>query len=315
MYRKLSACLEKEQRCWNNMIEITGIRLKNPTILAAGIMGTTGASLARMAREGAGAVVTKSIGPEAKKGHSNPSMIDLGYGFLNAMGLPNPSYMEFSEEIKIARTGGAPVIASIFGGNAKEFATVAQGLADARPDAFELNVSCPHAQGYGASIGCDACAVEEITAAVCDTTDLPVWVKLTPNVTDIVSIGKAACRGGADAIVAINTLRGMAIDIHSGYPILGNRFGGLSGQAVKPVAIKCVYDLYAALDVPIIGVGGISTWEDAVEMMMAGACAVQIGSALHGGTDVFNNIASGIENFVSGYGNVDEIIGLAHRRG
>ncbi|MDW7733432.1 MAG: dihydroorotate dehydrogenase [Methanolobus sp.] len=298
------------------MIEITGLRLRCPTILAAGIMGTTGASLVRVAKEGAGAVVTKSIGPEPKEGHKNPSMVNLGYGFLNAMGLPNPSYPDFSGELSIAKKeAGVPVIASIFGGNAEEFATVARGLADAGPDAFELNVSCPHAQGYGASIGCDACAVEEITAAVNDVTDLPVWVKLTPNVTDIVNIGEAAQRGGADAIVAINTVRGMAIDINSGYPVLGNRFGGLSGQAVKPVAIKCVYDLYAALDIPIIGVGGISSWEDAVEMMMAGASAVQIGSAVCDGVDVFRNVADGIDSFLLEKGwSTEEITGLAHRR-
>ncbi|WP_406656800.1 dihydroorotate dehydrogenase [Methanolobus sp. ZRKC2] len=298
------------------MIEITGIRLRNPTILAAGIMGTTGASLARVGKEGAGAVVTKSIGPQPKEGHKNPSMVDLGCGFLNAMGLPNPSYPDFSGELAIAKQGaGVPVIASIFGGNAEEFAMVAEGLADSKPDAFELNVSCPHAQGYGASIGCDACAVEEVTAAVCDVTDLPVWVKLTPNVTDIVSIGEAAQRGGADAIVAINTVRGMAIDIHSGYPVLGNRFGGLSGKAVNPVAIKCVYDLYAALDVPIVGVGGVSNWEDAVEMMMAGASAVQIGSAVYDGVDVFRNVADGIDSFLLEKGwSVEDITGLAHRR-
>jgi dihydroorotate dehydrogenase (NAD+) catalytic subunit len=244
-------------------------------------------------------------------------MVNLGYGFLNAMGLPNPSYPDFSGELEIAkRESEVPVIASIFGGNAEEFAIVADGLVDAGPDAFELNVSCPHAQGYGASIGCDACAVEEITAAVCDITELPVWVKLTPNVTDIVSIGKAAQRGGADAVVAINTVRGMAIDIHSGYPVLGNRFGGLSGRAIKPVAIKCVYDLYAALDIPVIGVGGISTWEDAVEMMMAGASAVQIGSAVYDGPEIFQAVADGIESFMlsRGYKDTSDIVGLAHRR-
>ncbi|TGC10589.1 dihydroorotate dehydrogenase [Methanolobus halotolerans] len=298
------------------MIEITGLRLRNPAMLAAGIMGTTGASLIRVAKEGAGAVVTKSIGPHPKEGHKNPGMINLGYGFLNAMGLPNPSYPDFSYELAVAKKdAGVPVIASIFGGNAEEFTTVAEGLADAEPDAFELNVSCPHAQGYGASIGCDACAVEGITAAVSDMTDLPVWVKLTPNVTDIVSIGEAAQRGGADAIVAINTVRGMVIDIHSGYPVLGNVFGGLSGEAVKPVAIKCVYDLHSALEIPIIGVGGISGWEDAVEMMMAGASAVQIGSAVYDGMDVFRNVADGIESFMLQKGwSPGDIVGLAHRR-
>lgn len=299
------------------MITITGIKLSNPTILAAGVMGTTGASLTRIANTGAGAVVTKSIGPEPKEGHKNPSMIDLGYGFLNAMGLPNPSYPDFSNELASARQNtDVPIIASIFGGNAAEFIQVAEGLMDSKPHAFELNVSCPHAQGYGAAIGGDACAVEEITAAVCDAVDIPVWVKLTPNVTDIVPIGEAAQRGGADAIVAINTVKGMAIDIHSGYPVLGNRFGGLSGKAVKPIALKCVYDLYAALDIPIIGVGGVSTWEDAVEMMMAGASAVQIGSAVYDDINVFSSIANGISAFVDekGYRSSSDFIGLAHRR-
>ncbi|NYT18935.1 MAG: dihydroorotate dehydrogenase [Methanosarcinales archaeon] len=297
------------------MVKITGIDFRNPTILASGIMGTTGASLVRMANSGAGAVVTKSIGPEPKTGHPNPSMVKLDCGFLNAMGLPNPSYEDFDNEIKIAKEGtDVPVIASIFGGNAEEFVRVAEGLAGSAPDAFELNVSCPHAEGYGATIGTDSCMVEAITAAVCDAVDAPVWVKLTPNVTDIKAIGKAAENGGAAAVVAINTLRGMAIDINSGYPILGNRFGGLSGPAVKPVAIKCVYDLYDALDIPVIGVGGVSTWEDAVEMIMAGASAVQIGSAVHEGVEVFANIATGIEQFLqdNGYSGVEDITGLAH---
>ena len=299
------------------MINITGIELKNPTILAAGIMGTTGASLVRVAKEGAGAVITKSIGPEPKEGHKNPSMIDLGYGFLNAMGLPNPSYPDFKNELAIAKKDAdIPIIASIFGGTEEEFVNVAKGLIDSKPDAFELNVSCPHALGYGASVGSNPDAVESITKAVCDAVDVPVWVKLTPNVTDIVTIGEAAQRGGADAVVAINTVKGMAIDINSGYPVLGNRFGGLSGHAVKPVALKCVYDLYTALDIPIIGVGGIYTWEDAIEMMMAGASAVQIGSAVHEGLNVFNSIARGIEEFVSKreYSDITDIIGIAHER-
>jgi dihydroorotate dehydrogenase (NAD+) catalytic subunit len=299
------------------MIKITGIELENPTILAAGIMGTTGASLARVGKEGAGAVVTKSIGPEPKEGHKNPSMIDLGYGFLNAMGLPNPSYPDFKNELAIAKKeSGTPVIASIFGGTEEEFVEVAQGLLESEPDAFELNVSCPHALGYGASVGSNPDAVESITTAVKDAVDIPVWVKLTPNVTDIVTIGDAAQRGGADAVVAINTVKGMAIDIESGYPILGNRFGGLSGKAVKPVAVKCVYDLYTALDIPVIGVGGVYTWQDAVEMMMAGATAVQVGSAVHEGLEVFSSIAAGIEKFVAEkeYKDITDVIGLAHER-
>ena len=298
------------------MYTLTGLELKNPTILAAGILGTTGASLCRVAREGgAGAVVTKSIGPTPKTGHPNPSMIKLDCGFLNAMGLPNPSYPGFLQELEIAKKdSGVPIIASIFGGTAAEFTEVAEGLLPGNPDAFELNVSCPHAEGYGAAIGSNPCLVEAITAAVKDVVNVPVWVKLTPNVSDITSIGTAAESGGADAVVAINTLKGMAIDIESGYPVLGNRSGGLSGKAVKPVAVKCVYDLYTALEIPIIGVGGVSSWQDAVEMMMAGASAVQVGSAVYDRLDIFLEISTGIEAFLQkkGNSNVKSLIGLSH---
>ncbi len=298
------------------MYTLTGLELKNPTILAAGILGTTGASLCRVAREGgAGAVVTKSIGPMPKTGHPNPSMVRLDCGFLNAMGLPNPSYPGFLQELEIAKKdSGVPVIASIFGGTAAEFTEVAEGLLPGNPDAFELNVSCPHAEGYGAAVGSNPCLVEAITAAVKDVVNVPVWVKLTPNVSDITCIGTAAESGGADAVVAINTLKGMAIDIESGYPVLGNRSGGLSGKAVKPVAVKCVYDLYTALEIPIIGVGGVSSWQDAVEIMMAGASAVQVGSAVYDRLDIFSEISTGIEAFLQrkGYSDVKRLIGLSH---
>jgi dihydroorotate dehydrogenase (NAD+) catalytic subunit len=298
------------------MYTVTGLKLKNPTILAAGVLGTTGASLCRVAREGgAGAVVTKSIGPVPKTGHPNPSMIKLDCGFLNAMGLPNPSYSSFLQELEIAKEdSGVPVIASIFGGTPEEFAEVAESLLSGKPDAFELNVSCPHAEGYGAAVGSNPCLVEAVTAAVKDVSNIPVWVKLTPNVSDITSIGSAAESGGADAVIAINTIKGMAIDIESGYPILGNRSGGLSGKTVKPVAVKCVYDLYTALEIPVIGVGGVTCWQDAVEMMMAGASAVQIGSAVYDRVDIFSEISKGIETFLQrkGYSDVNKIIGLSH---
>ncbi len=294
-------------------IELTGLALENPTILAAGVLGTTGSSLKRMANSGAAAVVTKSIGIEPKVGHPNPTMFKLECGFLNAMGLPNPAYKEFRGELDIAKEGGVPVIASVFGAHPDEFSEIIAGLDGA--DAYELNVSCPHAIGYGAVVGTDPVLVEEITRAAKRAASVPVWVKLTPNVTDIVEIGEAARKGGADAVVAVNTVRGMAIDIHSGYPILGNRFGGLSGAAIRPVAVKCVYDLYQALDIPVIGVGGISKWQDAVEMMMAGARAVQIGSAVYDSINVFDDVTAGLARYLASHSMVlDDIIGLAHRK-
>jgi dihydroorotate dehydrogenase (NAD+) catalytic subunit len=298
------------------MYQAAGIKLKNPTLLAAGVLGTTGASMTRVIQNGAGGVVSKSIGPIPVYGHANPSMIVLEHGYLNAMGLPNPSYTEFLQEIDfVKKKTDAPVIASIFGGDCNDFVTVAKGLVDAKPDAFELNLSCPHAKGYGADIGSQPGHVEEITAAVKDAVSVPVWVKLTPNVSNIKDIGKAAQAGGADAVVAINTIRAMAIDIHCGYPILGNRSGGLSGPAVKPVAVKCVYDLYEALDIPIIGVGGISKWEDMIEMMMAGASAVQIGSAVYEKETIFKDVWSGAEKFMADNKySFSELIGIAHTK-
>jgi dihydroorotate dehydrogenase (NAD+) catalytic subunit len=291
-------------------LSLTGLDIKNPLMLAAGIMGTTGGSLKRAADAGAGAVVTKSIGIEPKCGHINPSMVEVDCGYLNAMGLPNPSYKNFQNEIDIAKESGAPVIASIFGANADEFSEIASVL---QADAFELNVSCPHACGYGAQVGSDPALVEDITKAVKNVTGAPVWVKLTPNVTDIKSTGLAAQRGGADAVVAINTVRAMAIDIESGYPILGNRFGGLSGKAIKPVAIKCVYDLCEVLEIPVIGVGGILDWRDAIEFIMAGARAVQIGSAVGNNINIFREISSCMEEFLEEKEwTMDDIYGMAH---
>ncbi|HIH45180.1 MAG TPA: dihydroorotate dehydrogenase [Candidatus Methanoperedenaceae archaeon] len=292
-------------------IELTGLHLGNPVLLAAGILGSTGASLKRAAASGAGAVVTKSIGTVPKPGHPNPTMAETACGFLNALGLPNPSYREFADELRVAKEGGVPVIASIFGADAREFREVAEGLAGA--DAYELNLSCPHAEGYGAMVGTDPGLVEELTAAVKDCTRAPVWAKLTPNVTNITGIGLAAQRGGADAVVAINTVRGMAIDIESGYPVLGNKFGGLSGPSIKPIAIKAVYDLYEALDIPVIGVGGISSWQDAVEMIMAGAASVQIGTAAGRDPEIFRKVASGIISYLdSNRWELSDIRGLAH---
>ncbi|MCR3883468.1 dihydroorotate dehydrogenase [Methanotrichaceae archaeon M04Ac] len=292
---------------------VGAIRMDSPVMLAAGILGTTGASLRRAALSGAGAVVTKSVGVAEREGHRGPVVVQVEGGLLNAMGLPNPSYRSFQEEIDIGREGGVPVIASIFGATTSEFGEVATGL-DA--DGFELNLSCPHAERFGAEVGCEACNVEEITRAVKRSVSVPVWVKLTPNVAEITALGLAAQRGGADGVVAINTLKAMAIDVESCRPILGNRFGGLSGPAIKAVAVKSVYDLAGALDIPVIGVGGISRWEDAAEMIMAGACGVQVGTALRKpeGYGIFRSISEGLAIYLDRKGmTLEELVGAARR--
>ncbi len=286
-------------------VRVGGVELRNHLVLAAGILGTTGASLARILGSGAGGVVTKSIGPEPLDGHPGPCLAVLDDGVLNAMGLPNPS-REFVQEL--APLSGQPVVVSIFGGDPHEFAEVASWFAGSAAG-FELNLSCPHAEGFGSALGTDPALVEECTRAV-KALGRPTWVKVTPNVTDIAAIGAAAERGGADAIVAINTVKAMRISVPMGRPVLGNRFGGLSGKAIFPIAIRCVYELYEACEVPIIGCGGISTARDVVEMMMAGASAVEIGSAVLGDTGIFGKIAKDL--YTTEGREPDEIVGCAH---
>ncbi|MDN7025739.1 dihydroorotate dehydrogenase [Methanoculleus sp. FWC-SCC1] len=286
-------------------VTVGGVDLGNHLLLAAGVLGTTGASLARILDTGAGGVVTKSIGPVPKEGHAGPCVVTVDGGVLNAMGLPNPS-SEFVQELD--RVRGRPVVVSIFGGTPEEFSTVAGWFTQAAAG-FELNVSCPHAEGYGAALGSDPAMIEACTRAV-SRLDLPTWVKLTPNVTDIAACGRAAERGGATAIVAINTVRAMRISTALRRPVLGNRFGGLSGPAIFPIAVRCVYDLYEACSVPIVGCGGVASADNVVEMMMAGASAVEIGSAVQGDVGIFGTIAAdlyspdGIEP--------QEIVGCAH---
>jgi dihydroorotate dehydrogenase (NAD+) catalytic subunit len=254
---------------------------------------------------GAGGVATKSIGPVPKEGHAGPCLVVLEDGLINAMGLPNPS-KGFVEEL--GSLAKQPVIASIFGGNPEEFAMVA-GWFKGKVSGFELNLSCPHAEGYGAAIGSDPALVEACTRAV-SRTGLPTWVKLTPNVTDIAALGRAAEQGGADAIVAINTVKAMRISTGIRRPVLGNRFGGLSGSAIFPVAVRCVYELYDSCTIPIIGCGGIATADNVIEMMMAGAQAVEIGSAVYHDVNVFETIAKELysKNGIA----VEEIVGCAH---
>ncbi|MEN6397186.1 MAG: dihydroorotate dehydrogenase [Methanoregula sp.] len=286
-------------------VTVGGVTLDNHLILAAGVLGTTGASLTRMLNQGAGGVVTKSIGPQPKNGHAGPCVAVLDDGILNAMGLPNPS-KDFTEELNLL--GNKPVIVSIFGGKPEEFAEVA-GWFKGKAAGFELNLSCPHAEGYGAAIGVDPALVEACTRAV-SVLGMPTWVKLTPNVTDITAIGKAAERGGATAIVAINTVKAMRISTGLRRPVLGNRYGGLSGRAIFPVAVRCVYELYEACRIPIIGCGGVSTADNVIEMMMAGACAVEIGSAVQQDIGVFETIKN--ELYAKKGIAPEEIVGCAH---
>ncbi|NPA62280.1 MAG: dihydroorotate dehydrogenase [Methanococci archaeon] len=298
--------------------EICGIKFKNPVFLASGIMGETGSALKRIAKGGSGAVVTKSVGLYPNSGHKNPTIVEVYGGFLNAMGLPNPGVDEYIEEIKSVKKDlekmGVRVIGSIYGKDEDEFIDVAKKI-ESFVDAIELNISCPHAKGYGATIGQNPEMSYNVCAAVKDVVKIPVFAKLTPNVSDIVEIAGAVVEAGVDGLVAINTVRGMVIDIKAKKPILSNKFGGLSGKAIKPIGVKAVWDLYENFDVPIIGVGGIMSGEDAIEYMMAGASAVQVGSGVYyRGYDVFKKICDEICSFLKEEGlTLKEIVGLAHR--
>jgi len=299
-------------------IEIAGLRLSNPTMLAAGILGLSGASLLEVAKNGAGAVVTKSVGLKPRVGYANPTVVQVDCGLLNAMGLPNPGAKDFAEEIRELKRHRlkVPVIASVFGFSSKEFADAARILTRVGADAIELNVSCPHVDKTGSEIGQDPSLIAKVVKQVKNAVDTPVMIKLTPNVADIVEVAKAGVEAGADAIVAINTVRAMTINVETTRPILGNKVGGLSGPAIKPIAMRCVYEIYENVKVPIIGCGGVANWRDAVEFMLAGASAVQIGSAISSeGLQVFRSITEGIDSYITdkGFRSVREIVGLSHR--
>jgi dihydroorotate dehydrogenase (NAD+) catalytic subunit len=297
---------------------IAGLQLENPTILASGILGYSAESLNRVAKGGAGAVVTKSIGIEPRFGYPNPTVVQAEAGLINAMGLPNPGIALYGQEIKYCKTIlRVPLIVSVFGYSADEYSTVAKKAVDAGADAVELNVSCPHVQFTGAEIGQNPRLLAEVVEKVKAAVGKPILVKLSPNVANIAVTARAAVEAGADALTAVNTLKAMAIDSETMRPILSNLKGGLSGPAVKPVALRCVYDIREELpDVPIIGCGGIADWRDAVEFLLAGASAVQVGTAIAlESTEVFQAITKGVEIYLrkKHYGSVKEIVNLAHR--
>lgn len=299
-------------------VDIAGFKIRNPTMNAAGVLGISPSLLKRVYDSGAGAVITKSLGPVPRRGHPNPTVVSVASGILNAMGLPNPSAEYFVDELKILKELGIPVVASFFGGSVQEFAEMAYVLSRAGVDALELNASCPNVAEEMGMLAADAENIEKVTAAVKNETKLPVFVKLSPNVTNIKSIAKAAEWGGADAITAVNTLKGMVIDINFRRPVLTNITGGLSGPAVKPVAIRCVYEVAQAVEIPIIGSGGVTSGDDAIEYFLAGASAVEIGTAvMTHGMNVYKDVNRGIKKYLeeNGFSSVKEVVGLAHEAG
>ncbi len=295
---------------------VAGVPLRNPFLLASGIWGESGESLVGAFRAGAGGVVTKSIGPAPRPGYPNPTIEEYDrWGFLNAMGLPNPGIEEYPREVGKAVAAGVPVIGSVFAGDAEAFAEVAQRMAATGVAALELNLSCPHAKGLGSEIGSTPDQVEEVTRAVTRRVARPVFVKITPNAADPAGLAAAAERGGAAGITAINTVRGLAIDAALGRPVLANRLGGLSGPAIKPVGLAAVYQIYERVHLPILGVGGIANGRDAVEYLLAGASAVQVGTqVVWDGIGVFGRLVAELEAELRARGldRFESLIGAAH---
>ncbi len=298
--------------------KILNVKLANPTILASGIMGVSGASCCYAAKNGAGAVIPKSIGPREREGHNNPILVEFKGGFLNAVGLPNAGIDASLPEIEFAmKNAGVPVIPSIFGGTKEEFGIVAEKMATLKPQMMEVNLSCPNtASDFGEAFALSEKEAAEVIRIVKSKTKILIIAKLAPNVPNIKRIAKAVEEAGADAISAVNTMPGMVIDTKTGQPILHNKQGGISGPALKPIAVKCVYDIYESVKIPIIGIGGVTTGEDAVEMIMAGAVAVEIGTAIYyRGIDVFRKVSDEVRQFMqqNGYSTIKEMVGIAHK--
>jgi dihydroorotate dehydrogenase (NAD+) catalytic subunit len=295
---------------------VAGITFRNPLLLASGVWGESGNSLKGAWEAGAGGVVTKSIGSQPRMGYPNPTIETYEkWGMLNAMGLPNPGIEEYPPEIEVARSAGAAVIGSIFGADAEEFASLAQRMTATGVLALELNLSCPHAKGLGSEIGQDPDQVRDVVRAVKHAVKVPVIAKITPNHYDVASLAQAAESAGADAISAINTVRAMAIDMHLRRPVLANGLGGLSGPAIKPIGLACVWQIYERVRIPIIGVGGIERPEDVIEYLLAGARAVELGTAVaFRGVGIFSSLAKELSERLDGLHvhRLEEIVGAAH---
>jgi dihydroorotate dehydrogenase (NAD+) catalytic subunit len=297
-------------------VNIAGLPLRNPTMISSGVLGLSGLILSRVWEAGAGAVVSKSLGLHSRMGYSNPTIVEVGCGVLNAMGLPNPGIKEYAKEIKIAKSHGVKaIVGSIYGGSPKEFSEAAKIVAASGVNAVELNLSCPNVEAVGLEIGQDPKHISAVVAAVKRSIRLPVFAKLTPNTSDIKILAKAAEDAGVDGVVAINTVRAMAIDTNTGRPLLSNKIGGLSGPAIKPIAVRCVYEIARTVKIPIIGCGGIMTWQDVVEFLLAGASAVQIGTAIaYKDLDIFSEVLKGVDQYLAKnrYENIGDIVGLSH---
>ena len=289
--------------------------MERPTILASGILGISLDVFARLYEAGAGAVVTKSLSCEPWDGYPNPTIFSVkGGGWINAVGLSNPGAKNFAQMIK--PNHDVPIIVSLVGSAASDFESMVKEFENCHVTAYEINLSCPHVAKVGLEVGDDLNLVTDIISCMKKATKVPILAKIGLGTVHYIDTVKSAIQGGADGITAINTIRAMAIDVQTQLPILSNKIGGLSGTPIKPIALRCVFEIASKYDVPVIGCGGISTWEDAVEFILAGASAVQLGSAIGDNwIKTFDEINTGIYRYMEkkGYSEIGEMVGLAQK--
>ena len=284
-------------------VDICGIKMKNPVIAASGTFGFGREHAGYVDLNRIGGISVKGLTLEPRAGNKPPRVAETPAGMLNSIGLQNPGVRSFiREEIPFLRQYSTAIIANIAGNTTEEYCEMAEILSDADIDAVELNVSCPNVKAGCVAFGNTPQGIAEITSLVRKYCNKPLIVKLTPNVTSIADIAKAAEDAGADALSLINTLLGMAIDIETRRPILANNTGGLSGPAVKPVAVRMVYEVCQTVKIPVIGMGGIFSGKDAVEFMLAGASAVMVGTACLVYPDACIKVCEGIEEYMRRHG-------------
>ncbi len=294
-------------------VEFCGVQFKNPVFTASGTFNSGREFADVIDLNQIGAVIVKGVSNKPWKGNVTPRIAETYGGMLNAVGLQNPGIDVFiREDIPFLRQYDTKIIVNIVGRTVDEYVEVALKLANADVDMLELNISCPNIKEGGVAFGVDPNMAELVTREVKKVAKQPLIVKLSPNVTDITKIAKAVERGGADGISLINTLIGMKIDIHKRKTVLGRKTGGLSGPIIKPVAIRMVYQVRQVTKLPIIGVGGIMTGEDAIEFMMAGASAISVGTANLLNPRATMKVLDGIENYMKTYNllDINKIVGI-----
>jgi dihydroorotate dehydrogenase (NAD+) catalytic subunit len=299
-------------------VSLLGVSLSSPLVLASGILGVSASSMGLVAGRGVGAVTTKSFGLDERSGHPGPAIVAFDHGVLNAVGLSNPGWELATAEIRAFKgRSRTPIIASIFGQTAEEYALIAERAAGASPDLVEVNVSCPNvASEFGTPFEAEPKVLARIVRDVKRAAGtIPVSIKLSANFGIIAAMARICADHGADAITAINTVGpGMLIDVDVRRPVLSNQAGGVSGPCILPIAVRSVFEITKAVQLPVIGTGGVASAEDVLQLIMAGATAVGVGTALRAGLGVIEEIHQGLAAFLDreGIASLEAVRGAAH---